>query len=140
MNVYAESSAVLRWLLGEPDPEGVVPLLRRAGLVFTSELTLLECRRALARIRSQGTWSSQEVDMALQELDGASSHWTRFEIHGSVLDRAGSPFPLEPVRSLDAVHLATALQVHRLVPDLTVLTLDHRVRDNAEQLGLAVAP
>jgi hypothetical protein len=53
--LYAESSAVLCWLLGE----GAAPLVRRelasAELVLTSELTAVECRRGLVRaVRAGG--------------------------------------------------------------------------------------
>ena len=43
MNVYAESSAVLAWLLGESDGEDARDQLSAARLVLTSDLTLIEC-------------------------------------------------------------------------------------------------
>lgn len=49
-------------------------------------------------------------------------------------------FPLEPIRSLDALHLGAALFVRTTVPDLRVLTLDKRVSDNARLLGFPVEP
>ena len=45
-----------------------------------------------------------------------------------VLARAGSPFPVEPVRTLDAIHLATALELATAFPDLRVLSFDRRTR------------
>jgi hypothetical protein len=42
----------------------------------------------------------------------------------------------EPVRNLDAVHIATALEVQELYPDLEVLSLDQRILDNLVPLGL----
>lgn len=53
----------------------------------------------------------------------------------AILARAGRPFPVEPVRTLDAIHLATA-QVLSDKPELViVITRDQRVRDNAIALG-----
>jgi len=49
MNLYAETSAVLSWLLGEPDGEAVRGALMSADEVLVSELTLLECHRAFVR-------------------------------------------------------------------------------------------
>lgn len=49
MILYAESSAVLAWLLGEEMGEPVRQLLAAAEGVVTSELTLLECDRVLHR-------------------------------------------------------------------------------------------
>ncbi len=55
-------------------------------------------------------------------------------------ERAGQAFPKEPVRALDAIHLATALLVGAEQPDLVMLSLDPRVRRNAEALGFRVLP
>ena len=56
MTLYAESSAVVSWLLGEPPGDVARRLLASASTVFASELTLLECDRApsAGRPRSGG--------------------------------------------------------------------------------------
>ena len=54
MILYAESSAVLAWLLGEPAGRDVRALLAKADRVVTSALTAVECARALARARALG--------------------------------------------------------------------------------------
>jgi len=56
----------------------------------------------------------------------------------SVLARAGRPFPVEPIRTLDAVHLATAESLGEPPQLVTFLTRDARVSDNARALGYAV--
>jgi hypothetical protein len=57
-----------------------------------------------------------------------------------VLARAGEAFPLEPLRTLDAIHLASAALYSREVDPLVVLSVDARLRDNAVALGLRVTP
>ena len=47
---------------------------------------------------------------------------------------------LAPIRTLDAIHLATAVLARSLVPDLAVLSLDERIRGSAEQMGFQVLP
>ncbi len=47
MKIYAESSAVLAWLLGEDAAPAVRQILTRAELVIASDLTLIECGRVL---------------------------------------------------------------------------------------------
>ena len=51
---YAESSAVLAWLLGEDAAPHVREVLSRAELVVASDLTLLECDRVLIRAVALG--------------------------------------------------------------------------------------
>ena len=56
----------------------------------------------------------------------------------AVLTRAGRPFPKEPIRTLDAVHLATAELLGEPPQLVTIVTRDARVRENARALGYAV--
>lgn len=56
----------------------------------------------------------------------------------AVLMRVSRPFPIEPVRTLDAVHLATAEQLGEPSALVTIVTRDVRVRENALALGYAV--
>jgi predicted nucleic acid-binding protein len=84
--------------------------------------------------------SDAEELTALKLLDIASSSWVTLEMTGRVLDRASARFPEDPVRTLDALHLATALMFHEAHGALTIVSLDERIRDNATALGLSVAP
>ena len=56
----------------------------------------------------------------------------------AILARVRRPFPVEPVRTLDAVHLATAEFLGEPPPLVVVVTRDARVRDNARALGYSV--
>lgn len=69
-----------------------------------------------------------------------SELWAVEEVDEAVLARCARPFPHEPVRMLDAVHLATAERLSSALPDLLVLSTDDRVRRNASGLGFAVRP
>jgi hypothetical protein len=48
--VYAESSAVLSWLLGEPRGSAVQQALATAVFMMTSDLTLSQCDRAFTAL------------------------------------------------------------------------------------------
>ncbi len=48
---------------------------------------------------------------------------------------AGRPFPVEPIRTLDAIHLATAAALSAMPALVTIVTRDLRVRNNATALG-----
>ena len=56
----------------------------------------------------------------------------------AVLARVRRPFPVEPIRTLDAVHLATVELLGEPPPLIVVVTRDTRVRENAEAFGYAV--
>ncbi len=140
MTLYAESSAVLSWLSGEPSGEEALHLLRSATGIFASELTLLECERAIHQAEAAGRLSARRAEAARLRLEAATGSWNVFRVSAVIMDRARRPFPREPLRTLDALHIATALRVAEFQRDLTVLTFDRRIRSNAAALGLEVAP
>ena len=140
MIVYAESSAVLAWLLGEQPAAAVRRLLAGAERVVASTLTPLECSRALARAVAAGQLPEADAGAASRLLAHASPGWALLEMTGPALERARQPFPAEPVRTLDAIHLASALEFRNALGQLTLLSLDERIRANATALGLPAAP
>ena len=58
------------------------------------------------------------------------------EITKEIREGASQPFPVEPVRSLDAIHLSTALEFLKIYPEMKVLSFDKRINDNIPSLGL----
>jgi len=62
---------------------------------------------------------------------------TLIELSPTVLKRALEPWPM-PIRTLDALHLATALYLTEQNTKLTLATYDHRMAGAANGLGLAV--
>ena len=140
MTVYVESSAVLSWLLGEPGGDGVARVLRDADAIVASDLTVLECERVLIRARTSKLITEAAAADQHAALAGVAMHWTLLRVDSEVLDRCRRPFPIEPVRTLDAIHLASALAARAAVPRVTMVSLDQRVRENAVRLGFDVVP
>lgn len=108
--------------------------------MLASCLTLIECDRSL--IRAVATHALSETVAAERRalLARTAEHWVVFDLDGDLITRARQPFPAEPIRTLDAIHLATAALVRSMVPALAVLSLDRRVRGSARQMGFEVLP
>lgn len=140
MNLYAESSAVLSWLLAEGAGEAVKEELDGATLIVASDLTLIECDRTLLRARAAGHLSEFEAIRRRSLLEAVSAHWNLVPLGREVVERARRPFPGEPLRTLDALHIASALTARSAMPGLALLTLDQRVRGSASELGFRVLP
>lgn len=140
MKLYAESSAVLSWLFGEVEGRAVGENLAAAEVVVTSDLTLVECDRTL--LRAQTTRRVTEAQAADRRglLVAAAAHWNLLRLDAEVIERARRPFPGEPVRSLEALHLASALVARAAVPDLALLTLDAALGAAGRGLGFTVLP
>jgi hypothetical protein len=138
--LYAETSAILAWLLNEDMSTRVEPYLRLAQSVVCSSLSLLEAERAIIRWTTLGALDEDRALKVRRTLHDTVGHWTVLHVTLGAFSRAGQPFPVEPIRSLDALHIAVLLDVRPTLPEISLLSLDHRVRDNAAALGFEVVP
>lgn len=140
MNLYLESSAALRDLLGAEQGEEIRRLLRDADVVATSRCTLAEVGRVMARLRVLEPEVAAGAAPNEAQFATDSELWVIHPVDDTVWARCARPFPVEPVRTLDAVHLATVETLSGLIDHLIVLSVDSRVRSNAKALGFAVLP
>ena len=132
---YVETSALLAALL-EQDAAARSALRGRRRI--TSALTFAEASRALVRARVAGRLTPADERAGLRWLQGFRRRCDVVAVTDAVLARACRPFPVEPIRTLDAVHLATAELLGEAPQLITVVTRDSRVIDNARALGYAV--
>lgn len=140
MTLYAESSAVLAWLLEQQDGETVAATLAQAELVIASDVTLIECDRVITRAIAVGEIEEQDAVQRQARLNAVSARWTLLALEEEIIERARRTFPIEPVRTLDAIHIASALVAREAIGEIAVLSLDHRVRQAADRLGFPVSP
>lgn len=108
--------------------------------VVASDLTLVECDRGLIRARADRRLRNRETAALHETFAMTASRWGLLRLSPAIVERARQPFPGDPLRALDALHLATALALAETVTDLAVLSLDRRVRDSARALGFDVIP
>lgn len=135
--VYVETSALLRVLLD--GDEALRTLLSRDGL-FTSALTFVESARAISRARRERRIDPAGAREAERQLAAFERSCDVVSVDDEVLRRARADLPEEPVRSLDAIHLATVRILDEDLGGLEVASCDDRVRRNAAALGIAVIP
>lgn len=130
---YVETSALVAASL-----EGDVSAqrsLRGPGRLITSALTHAEAARAVQRALATHRVTPPEAAALLRELETFAEHCETVAVAVEVLLRVGRPFPVEPVRTLDAVHLATVELLGAEPGSVTVVTRDARVRANARARG-----
>jgi predicted nucleic acid-binding protein len=120
---YLDCSAIVKLVVAEPESRALRAHLRRRRPLVSSALARTEILRALLPSGEIALARGREV---LRRLD-------LVRINDRVLDMAGILRPAR-VRSLDAIHLATA---QLLGEDLgQVVTYDDRMVDAAQSLGL----
>jgi PIN domain len=140
VSLYAESSAVLAWLLDEELAASIRELLAAQQMVVASDLTLIECDRVLHRAVALAELSEADAADRRAHLAIAAAHWTVLRIGPEVIERSRQSFPGPPIRTLDAIHLASLLVARSAIPGLALLSLDSRVRSAAAGLGIQVQP
>jgi len=122
---YLDSSAIVKLAVREPESAALRRYLRRRPPLVTSALARTEVARALLPLGEQAIQRGLDVLTAIDVM----------RINDRVLDAAGRLLPAQ-LRSLDAIHLATAQQ---LGTDLArVVTYDDRMAAAATEVGWAV--
>jgi len=134
MRAYVDSSVVLRVALGEADK---LTEWTRITDPISSELIRIECLRTLDRARLQGRLEDPELARLRADLLQIIETFALIELDEGIKSRAADPFPTL-VRTLDALHLASALAVRATAGDLVMATHDGELAIAAEALGFEV--
>jgi hypothetical protein len=119
---YLDSSAVVKLVVAEPESAALRQYVRRRRPLVSSALARTEVLRALLSFGEVALSRGRRVLRTIELM----------RVNDRVFEAAGTLLPAE-VRSLDAIHLATAQQ---LGDDLgVVVTYDVRMADAAAKLG-----
>lgn len=127
--IYLETSALVKLIRIESESGALDDWLDKHTEIrwITSALTEVELPRAIRAIAPDGLPS---VPSVLARLD-------RFEIDAVIRSTAGT-YPNPALRSLDAIHLATAQIAASVAPFTALVTYDNRLAQAAEALAMTV--
>jgi uncharacterized protein len=135
---YFDTSALVKRYVDEPGRREVQQLLRRHDCV-TSAILPVELRSALRRRVAERALDSSRVSEILKRVAGDRAYWTVIEVGTEVLSGAEALVSVHPLRTLDAIHVASAqLFAARLsISDLIFVSADKRQTGVASAIGLA---
>lgn len=125
-SVYLDASALVKLVLTEPETSVLRRYLRAEHRKVTNEIAVIEVTRA-AGLADPSQQTRAETRRLLDETD-------LVQIDRDLIDRAAE-LASRRLRTLDALHLATAL---RAQPD-ELVAYDQRLLDAAAEAGLATA-
>jgi uncharacterized protein len=130
--IYLDTSTVLRVILRQPRPLREWNTWERA---YASELLGVEARRTIDRLRLEGHFDDASVVAAQQALARVEGTLACVRITRAVVQRASMPMGTV-VKTLDALHLATALLLReRRGIELAFATHDAQQATAARALG-----
>lgn len=135
MIAYVDSSVLLRILLLQRDPLREWTTIQRG---VSSALIRVETQRTLDRLRLNGDISADEYAGKRAEARQMLANLAILPLDESTLEAAAAPMN-HSLRSLDAIHLATALRFRAAgaVP-LVFATHDHALATAARATGFTV--
>jgi len=131
VSLYADSSALLKRYVAEPDSDAADALLRSDPSLLTARHTIVEVRRNLARMIAGRSLAAARAQFA-RDLDLISI----VELDEATCERAAAVAEVTGVRTLDALHLAAVQRAGG--PAVPFLTFDVRQAQAARALGLTV--
>lgn len=133
--VYLDTSAYLSVLLKENPWRTLQQHLKKSSYL-TSCVLFLEAHRTLVRLSREGLLTEEDYDILLKRLHHDQD---LFAIRDLTLDLCSeTSFPAVSLpKTLDLIHLRTALWWKKKEGDLIFLTLDQKQRRAAEELGLS---
>ena len=138
MNVYFETSALVKLFLEEPGADQARDLWDDADLVTVALIAYPEARAALSSAARAGRISPEESEDLRYKL---GRRWTQTQVidfDEPVAFSAGDLAERFGLRGYDAVHLATAVSLRD--ESFLVATWDVELADACLESGLAVAP
>lgn len=135
---YFDTSAIVKRYVAEPSSPGARALMRQYR-ILSSALTPIEALSAFVRRRAAGDLSERDYAAIVTRFDGDRQMWELLEVTPLVLDRAEELVRAEGLRTLDAIHVASALIVRsRAGIRLPFITGDARQRTGAARAQLDV--
>lgn len=141
LNVYADSSALVKAFLDETGREEFLEVLAGATTVATARLAYVEARAAFARAARERRLSAADVRAAARALDQRWSQLAVVELDDMIAREAASLADARPLRSADAIHLASALSVAGdESASMTFACWDARLWTQARAIGFVMSP
>jgi predicted nucleic acid-binding protein len=128
---YVDSSALLKRYVDEHDSDVADQLLGSDPVLVTSWVTIVEVRRNLARLVA-----GADLRLAVRQFERDVDALALVVADEVVCRAAAQIGETLGVRSLDAIHLASAQRL--LVPSLSFITFDLRQAQAARSLGFVV--
>jgi uncharacterized protein len=135
---YFDTSVLVKRYVEEPGSDHARRLMRRYRLL-SSVITSVEAVSALSRRHRVGELARNHFDAIIVRMHADLLYWDMVELGAGVLEGAERLILQTPVRTLDALHIASALVLQmESGASLPFVTADARQREAADYAGLKV--
>lgn len=140
MNLYLDTSALVKLYVDEPGRHVVLTAVEQADLVGTSIVAYVEARAALARRRRERGLTPGAHRRAVRILHRDWPRYFRFEITEDLILTAGNLAEKMQLRAYDALHLASGLTMQAQLGNVVFACSDSALVKAAAKAGLEILP
>lgn len=134
VELYLDTSALVKLYLAEPDHDAVISAVRVASGIATSLVAYAEARAAFARRLRENTLTVEAHDAIVTAFNDSWHDLDRVELSDDIVYSAGDIAQQHALRGFDAIHLASAIWLHNNVDNLHFMAFDARLMAVARQL------
>ena len=134
---YFDTSALIKRYVQEAGRRQVLQLLRRHRCV-TSAVLPVELRSGVRRRVAEGSLDAAQVPAILKRVTADRAYWTLIEVTTDVLAAAENLVAGHPLRTIDAIHVASAqtFATRGSIRALLFVSADKRQTEAAAAIGL----
>ena len=139
MNVYADTSALIKKYVQEAGSEQVVALFAQHPVIGTAALTQAEMAAAMSKAARMGWVDGSDIQVAWQDF---LAHWpayTRLPVSARTVERAATIAWRHSLRAYGALHLACALVWREVTGDEVIFACyDQKLLKAAQEEGFQI--
>ena len=130
---YFDTSALIKLYVEEPGSQVVSTLVTETASVAIAKVAFVEVHAGLARRRRAGDLSVTGYDRTCRLFEEQWRTYVRLDLRDDILVQARELVRRHPLRSLDAIHLASALALRAaLGQEVRFVAADGRLVQAAE--------
>lgn len=141
MNLYLDTSALIKRYINEPETENVRAWIKTANIITAGILTRAETAAGLTCLHHRGVITQEDYRLALESFHLDWTGYQRIPINEELIARADFLACQHGLRGYDAVHLAAALTWQEsLMAPVSLVTYDQELSSSSKKSGLKVLP
>ena len=141
MNLYIDTSALIKHYIAEEGSDYVNDLINGASIIATGLITRAEMAAGINRLLRMNFITREHYSVVLRDFRSDWKHYERIMITEEIVARADSLTCEYTLRGYDAVHIACSLiWQDALSFPVAVLTYDDELMRAAKKAGLETLP
>jgi len=141
MNLYIDTSAIIKLFIQEAYSDEIRSLVETADLVATGLITRAETAAGINRLTRMSVLNQEQCEAALSNFRKEWGDYHRIIVTEQIVIRADFLTGQYSLRGYDAIHLACALTWSELLgAPVTMTTFDKELREAAQKSDMEVFP